>query len=233
MRPGPLSYLTQFLAPGFRGMRANLVPGLVLQGFALSIVVAYSANPDVQTVLDRVGALKQSGGYAFSMLSTALFGGLIPFLILWLSGSVPPGQVVKQLAFYTLFWGWKGLEVDAFYRAQAVLFGELNSPSVVLTKVFVDQFAYNPLWAAPTQTLFFLWKDAKFSRAALMPKLRNSSGFVPFWTKTLTVLFSTWVVWIPAVSIVYSLPSALQLPIFNLVLCFWCLLLTFVSRPDA
>jgi hypothetical protein len=48
----------------------------------------------------------------------------------------------------------------------------------------------------------------------------------------ITVLFSTWVVWIPAVSIVYSLPSALQLPIFNLVLCFWCLLLTFVTGSE-
>jgi hypothetical protein len=227
-----LSNLTQFLAPGFRGIRANLVPGLVLQAFALSIVIGYGVSPDLHLVLDTVGVLKETGGYAFSLISTALFGGVLPFLILWLSGRIPRSQVIGQLTFYTLFWGWKGLEVDAFYRVQTLLFGESGSVHVVMTKVLVDQFVYNPLWAAPTQTLFFLWKDANFSRAVLMPRLHDTTGFAPFRAKLLAVLFSTWVVWIPAVSIVYSLPSALQLPIFNLVLCFWCLLLTFVSQPN-
>jgi hypothetical protein len=31
---------------------------------------------------------------------------------------------------------------------------------------------------------------------------------------------------------VYSLPSALQVPLFNLVLCFWCLLMSFISRES-
>jgi hypothetical protein len=47
------------------------------------------------------------------------------------------------------------------------------------------------------------------------------------------VTFSQWMVWIPAVSIIYCLPSALQIPLFNLVVCFWVLLLTFVSRRSA
>jgi hypothetical protein len=47
------------------------------------------------------------------------------------------------------------------------------------------------------------------------------------------VLFSTWIVWLPTVAIVYSLPNVLQLPLSNLVLCFWCLLLSFISRRSA
>jgi hypothetical protein len=39
-------------------------------------------------------------------------------------------------------------------------------------------------------------------------------------------------VWIPAVATIYSLPSALQVPLFNLVLCFWCLLISFISRAS-
>jgi membrane-associated protease RseP (regulator of RpoE activity) len=92
-------------------------------------------------------------------------------------------------------------------------------------KALVDQFVYVPLWAAPSQVLLFAWKDAGFSvektRAAFQ---RQSLG-----QRLLVVIFSTWVVWLPAVAIVYSLPLLLQVPLFNLVLCFWCLLMSFIS----
>ncbi len=209
-----------------RGVRANLVPGLVLQLFALTFVGAYYLSPDFAAGLDRVGAWKETWGYAFSVPSTALFGGAIPFLVLWVSKLVPPGEALRQLLFYVGFWCWKGAEVDAFYRAQAWLFGSEATLLVVVEKVFVDQFIYNPLWAAPTQAICFLWKDSGFSRTELRRRLRVR----PLAWRVVVVLVSTWVVWVPAVCIVYSLPSPLQLPLFNLVLCFWCLLLSFVSR---
>jgi hypothetical protein len=34
-------------------------------------------------------------------------------------------------------------------------------------------------------------------------------------------LMSTWAVWTPAVVIIYCLPPPLQIPLFNLVPCFW------------
>jgi len=44
--------------------------------------------------------------------------------------------------------------------------------------------------------------------------------------RSLVVMVSIWAVWLPAVVIIYSFPSPLQLPLFNIVLCFWCLLLS-------
>jgi hypothetical protein len=44
---------------------------------------------------------------------------------------------------------------------------------------------------------------------------------------------STWAVWIPAVTIIYCLPAPLQIPLFNLVLCFWVLVLSFISKRPA
>jgi hypothetical protein len=222
--------LKQLLLPALRGARANLLPALVLQAFALAIVLGYSQWGEFKHALDQVGEFKRQAGYSFSLLSTLVFGGLIPFGILLLAGKVPAGERRAQLVFYLAFWAWKGIEVDAFYRAQALLFGDESSPRVIATKTLVDQFVYNPLWAAPTQTLFFLWKDSQFSLTKTRQALRNEAGFGPFGARLLTVLVATWAVWIPAVSIIYSLPSALQLPLFNLVLCFWCLLLSFVSR---
>ncbi len=218
--------MTAILPVIWRGVRANLVPGLVLPVFALLIVGAYYLSAPVGHWLDAIGRLKTAWGYAFSAASTAFFGGLVPFLVLWFGRRIQRERGLLELAFYLVFWCYKGVEVDGLYRAQAWLFGADASVDVIVKKVLVDQFIYNPLWAAPTQCLFFLWKDAGFSFRRVAPELRPRA----FIRRVLVVLVSTWVVWVPAVCIVYSLPSALQLILFNLVLCFWCLLLTFVAQ---
>jgi hypothetical protein len=192
----------------------------------LAIVLSYFNVPEVALALNQVGVLKAAWGYPYSMASTALFGGLVPFLVLWGSGRVERQRVPAELVFYLVFWSWKGAEIDALYRAQAELFGSGSSLSVIVQKTAVDQFFYNSLWGAPTQTICFLWKDSDFSWSEMQQRLAQQGML----SRTVIVLLPTWVVWIPAVAIVYSLPSALQIPLFSLVLCFWCLLLTFVSR---
>lgn len=214
------------LAPSLRALRRNLWPGLVLQMAALLVVVAYATLPGFRSSLDAVGALKARLGFTYSILSTALFGGLIPFSVLLATGRVPASRVNGELAFYVLFWAIKGFEIDVLYRLQAALFGDGHEIAVLLPKVCIDQFVYNPLWAGPTQAVFFLWKDSGFSRTELRLRLHEES----LARRVLVVLVSTWLVWIPAVTIVYSLPAPLQLPISNLVLCFWCLLVSFISK---
>jgi hypothetical protein len=76
--------------------------------------------------------------------------------------------------------------------------------------------------------LAFLWKDKGFRARALLPYL-SPSTFIP---ALATVVFSNWMVWMPGVSIIYCLPLPLQIPLSNLVLCFWVLLLSFVSKSS-
>jgi hypothetical protein len=216
------------LAPCLHALRRNLWPGLVLQIAALSVIVAYTSLPAVHASLDAIGALKDRLGFAYSVLSTATFGGLIPFAVLFATGRVPRGRQYGELMFYLLFWAIKGFEIDALYRLQTVLFGEAQTVWVIASKVCVDQFVYNPLWAAPIQAIFFLWKDCNFSTKELRLRLHEES----LTRRVLVVLVSTWLVWIPAVAIIYTLPTALQLPLSNLVLCFWCLLVSFISRQS-
>lgn len=219
---------SEYSTPLRRGVRANLVPGMILQVFALGLLLGYYFVPSLRAPFDAVGSWKQQGGYLFSALSTAIFGGLIPFFVLWSAGLIERRAALRTLLFYVGFWLWKGVEVDAFYRAQAALFGNGSDAAVLLPKVFVDQFIYNPLWAAPTQAIFFLWKDSDFELGILKAKLVEQALTV----RIVIILVSTWVVWIPAVAIIYSLPNALQVPLFNLVLCFWSLLLSFLSREE-
>ena len=217
------------LASGMAGMKQNALPGLALWMLALLLVLADWTLPSAHAAFQSVGMWKSHYGLAFSAATTAFFGGAVPFLFLLASGRIRRHRWVAELAFYTLFWAYKGLEVDLFYRLQAHLFGNHATPGTIVRKVLVDQFIYNPIWAAPTSALAFLWKESSFSLRAM--KSRLGLDFMTFAVPV--TLMSTWAVWIPAVVIIYSLPAPLQIPLFNLALCFWVLVLSFISKRPA
>lgn len=210
----------------FLALKNTLIPGLVLQIFALIILLVYFFVPGAAIYFDFFGALKNQYGFGYSFVATALFGGLIPFIYLCLSGKLVKGASILAVGiFYCLFWGLKGVEVDLFYRLQSVWFGVGNDVPTLAIKVAVDQFIYSAFWAAPTITLSYLWMEAGFSVRAWWQALDKQ-----YLTRTLpTVIVSNWLVWIPAVSIIYAMPNQLQIPLFNLVLCFWVLLLAVLN----
>jgi len=119
-----------------------------------------------------------------------------------------------------------GIAVDALYRVQAVWFGADATFPVVVKKVLVDQFVYNPLFAAPCTAMLYDWKNRGY----------GFHGFGDFFTTryyrnvVVPTLFATWGVWIPIVSILYSLPSLLQIPLFGLALSMWVMLYTWMSE---
>ena len=47
------------------------------------------------------------------------------------------------------------------------------------------------------------------------------------------VLITTWAVWIPLMAVIYSLPLALQFPLFALGLAFWVLMMTYMTNRFA
>jgi hypothetical protein len=214
---------------GLAGVKRNVLPGLALQVFALALVSAYYFSAGARPWFESVAGWKAHYGFAYSAFATAVFGGAIPYLYLLVTGRVPVGQRLAELLFYLLFWAYRGVEVDLFYRIQASVFGDAPTLTVVLPKVLVDQLGYSVFVAAPGQAVFFLWKERGFSFRAIRPDL--NLGYMI--SAVATVSFSSWMVWIPAVSIIYCLPSPLQIPLFNLVVCFWVLLLTFVSKRSA
>ncbi len=223
-----MSSFERLLRPALRGVRANLVPGLVLQLVALALLASYYRLEPVRAAMNRVGELKVRYGYFYSVLSTVLFGGLIPLVILRLGGRVSARRFAPKLVFFVVFWAWRGLEVDAFYRLQGWLFGVDGTVASIAKKVLCDQFVYNPLWAAPASMFAMLLNESGYSWARLRGLLEEMSALA----RVTVVLLSTWVVWLPSVTILYTLPSALQLPFSNLVLCFWCLLLQFVTQTS-
>ncbi len=52
----------------------------------------------------------------------------------------------------------------------------------------------------------------------------------PFFDRVIPLMIANWVVWIPAVSLIYLFPLPLQLPLMNIILALWCLILTFFVK---
>ncbi|WP_341676393.1 hypothetical protein [Niveibacterium sp. SC-1] len=217
-----------FLNSAAKAARANLVPGIFLQGLAAILLVLYFGVSSARPVFEWFATLKTEYGYLYSAIATALCGGLVPFAYLYFTGKLDR-RIGAQLAFYLAFWAWKGMEVDALYRAQGVMFGTEPSFSVIASKVAVDQFIYSALWSSPTITVFYMWKNADFSWKKLRPQLTRTL----FTHDIPTVVVACWLVWIPAVTLIYCLPMSLQVPMFNLVLCFWGLLLEVLNARRA
>jgi hypothetical protein len=209
--------------------RANLLPGLVLQAFALALVGAYYLHAPTRAALDSLAAVKARFGFAYSMLSTAAFGGLIPFLYMRSHPRTRMATPASHGLFYMAFWAYKGFEVDLFYRIQGWLFGTLPTVTAILKKVIVDQFVYCVLISMPFTVLAFFWKDTGFDGRRL--RGLDVPGFLK---ATLpAALLGTWIVWIPAVTVIYCLPPALQIPLFNIVLCFYALMIAGLNARNA
>jgi hypothetical protein len=213
----------------FAAAKANMLPGLVLQAFAVALVAAYYSDPATRSALDSLAAIKSRYGFAYSMVSTAVFGGAIPFLYMRMRRRTRSSTPGSHGLFYLVFWGYKGFEVDLFYRIQGWLFGNLPTLATIAKKAVVDQFLYSVLIVMPFTVLAFFWKDSGFD----WKRLRSLN--VPAFLKAAMppALLGNWIVWIPAVTVIYCLPPALQIPLFNIVLCFYALMIASLNARNA
>lgn len=206
---------------GLQSIRALLFPGLVLQSVALALVLAYYLVPATAGFFADLARWQSSGGLPFTAVTTALCGGLLPFLLLRGHRDTRGNHPWPHLVFFMLFWAWKGCEVDLWYRGLTWLYGNGHDPSTIVRKVLSDQFGFNPFYAAPVGNLCFAWKDAGFRWRPVAADLQAGRWYA---RRVLPVLMAVWFLWIPVVCCVYALPLPLQMPLFNVVLCFWSML---------
>ncbi len=220
--------MSPLLSSALSGMRRNLLPGVILWSLGLALVWAYYRAPVALPWFQTVAQWRDAGGFLFSAGASAICGGLIPWLFLFALGRLPPGRRLAELAFLVLFWVYRGVEVDAFYRLQGVVWGDGTDAATVVPKVATDMLIYTALWSIPTTTLIYAWwdeagRDWRRFTALLTPAM--------FTLRIPSVVIAAWMVWTPTVAIVYSLPPLLQIPLFNVVLVFWVLLVAVVAAP--
>jgi hypothetical protein len=216
---------------GWEAAKANALPALVLQLVMLALLIGFYASPSTAAGLELLAQLKQRHGFTFVLLASILAGAVIPeiFLIVFFQGGRADHRNLRNLLFTVPVWGFDGWLVDLLYRMEAIWFGDVATPGVVAAKICLDQFGYNPFFAAPFGVLTYEWKN----NGITMGPVRDLFTPAHYRDKILPTLVATWAVWIPLMAIIYSLPLALQFPLFALALSFWVLLLTYMTNRFA
>jgi len=210
-------------------LRANLIPGLLLQLLMSFMAAVYFMNPASRTAFEKLTLLRSHWGLLFSFVGTSVASAIFPeFIRVLLPGQ--PGTrsttLGQRLLFGIPFWGIIGMQVDLFYRLQYALFGPSDTAIVIVKKVLVDALLYCPLLAIPQAVCVFLWRDHGFT-------LHGFKGHHPvtfYALRIFPVLMANWMVWIPLVSIIYSLPAALGVPFFIVAQSFWVMVFTTLSE---
>ena len=198
----------------------------------IAVVLAYYFLPSSRSLFHLLAVAKGQWGYAFSFASAVIAGAVLPTLLK--IAILQRGRITRdnlpELLFLAVFWGADGAILDSFYRLQAVLFGAHADFSTVVKKVLVDQFIYNPLFAAPYTVICYEFRNqgCRFRHMAHA----FTSDF--YRARTVPTLCATWAIWIPVTSAIYALPSLLQIPLFALALTFWVLMVAYITaRPHS
>ena len=228
--PNPAAHVDEPVwRAGLRGARANLVPGLALQAAAVALVLAYYRWPAAQAVLRQATELRGQFGVLFPIAITTLCGGVIPFLYLRAQPATREAHPWGDLRFFMIYWAYRGFEIDLLYRVLAHTVGTGHDVGTLVAKVMIDQFVYCPLVAVPGMVLAFGWRAEGYSWSRLRARMRGR--FLRH--EILPLFIANCAVWIPAVSAIYALPLPLQLPLCNVVLCFYTLLVAHFSAHQA
>jgi len=213
------------LAAGAAALRRFWRPFLLIQAGAVVLALAFRVSPGFRQAAEAAAAWKASGGLSFAAITCAVAGGLLPELAKLLA--MGPGTLrgrAGEVAFNTAFFAADGIVVDFLYRGEAGLFGAAGSAGTVIEKVAFDQFVFTPTWSVAI-VLLFLWRQRGFSAAAVRPVLRR--GF--YAERVIPLLLPNWLFWIPMVSVIYALPSALQFLMFIPALAAWSLIMVFIA----
>jgi hypothetical protein len=205
---------------GVRAARANLIPGLVLQAAALAVVVAYYRSTGFNDLLQHVAVWQDRYGIGYTMAMRAVFNGIIPAIFCALTPGLRVRRPWAALVFGTVWWGLVGANVHWFYALQARLWGSEAGIATVLLKTATDMLLYSPFFASPLTAIAHLWQDDNYSWHATRLQLG------PGWYRRVVLPNQVpgWTFWTPSVMVLYSLPTALQMPMAALLGCFWALM---------
>jgi hypothetical protein len=171
--------------------------------------------------------LRQRTGLLFSIVATSLCGGVLPFLYMRAHPDTQHSYNRMSGVFFTLFWAYKGVEVDYWFRLLAYCFGNNTHVQTVALKVFTDQFIYCPFWAVVVTVLGYAWHHAGFRLEPLLADFRAGHWYQ---RHILPGALANFVLWVPLTCLIYALPLPLQVPLFDLVLVFYTLLIAHITR---
>lgn len=205
---------------GLKAARANLIPGLVLQTAAFALLAGYLWLPSVRAALEVVAGWQARFGAVFSFGTYFFFCGVVPYLFCLALPALRPKEPGKALLFVIGFWAPMGLLLPHFYALQSTLYGNGTDVRTLVCKLLTDQCGYTAFFASPAAAVAHLWKAHDYRWSEIAPLLGKG------WYRRLVIpnLIMNWMLWYPAMTVVYSLPLSLQIHVAGLIGCFWALM---------
>ena len=230
MRPESGTYyrLGEAFRKGVRSAIQNLSAILALLAAMGMVVVIYYFWPAGSAFLSRYATWQHAGGIFCAGLMAGFAGGILSELcvVYIMDKGHWNRRHVENMIFRFVVFSFSGLVVYEFYEWQAIWFGDGVSWRILLPKILVDQFIFSVFYSTTYQTLTFRWQALRYSGERLWSEL--NWNFVV--ERMLPVLVTNWMFWIPGVTLIYSMPLILQMPINIFALAMWSILLAGLSK---
>jgi len=132
-----------------------------------------------------------------------------------------------------------GVWIDIIFQLQNYFFGGGEDLGTIAHKVAMDQGFFSPLFDVPIIHMSLLYIDCSlgyanysFCKQFLLEVERRGlwtlHGILSDWW--LPAILTTWLVWVPSLFVVYSLPSALQFIMFSIITTFWTMIQLFIEE---
>lgn len=231
--------LDHFSWPRVRGLicvslKRNLVPAIILNLFAVLILVLYYTTEPVNSALSYLGTLKVKYGIRYSFVVTSIFGGIVPYLFVLLTGPPSvrrPAWIFTRFFWFATLWGLRGIELDYLYKFQAFMFGDDQKVSTIAFKTMFDEFVYSIIWVAWFLTFI---SRLEINNFRIRYTCRRTIASKRWWINEVVVTnVAAWIVWVPACIAIYALSLNLQTTLLNIVLVFWVLLVRVISASKS
>lgn len=220
----------ELLRPGRRAVAKYWRPFLLIQACAVAAVAAYFKVPAAAAAFEHLSQLKRSGGLLGSGLAGGLAGVLLPEIAktIALGDRRFDGERWRTMGFHFCFFCLNSMAVDMFYRSLTVLFGDRQTPGIIVAKLLIDQLVFTPLWALPFGATAFALRAHHYNVPALVRGMNWN------WAKhhIVPLLPPNWFYWIPMTVLVYALPSKLQFVLFLFAMAAWSLVLVFIASGE-
>ncbi len=229
--PAPPATIGAAFGKGWAAALENLPAILGLQALMASIVAIYHYWPAGKAFLGAYAAWQSAGGDLGNGLAAALAGGVLSevSLVYFQDRGRWTWAHVESLCFKFALFFVAGCVVYKFYQLQGYWWGQGASLRVLVPKVIVDQFGYTVLYAAPYYAVMTRWYALRYSVTRLVGELKPR--FIM--ERVLPVLVMNWMFWIPAITLVYAMPWALQPPLYIFATAIWGLLVAAIGRQGA
>ncbi len=225
--------LSSGILAGCQRLKTTWPAIVAIQVFIVSVVCAYFYVPQTAFLFDWLIAMRNRLGPLFGVFGMGLIvGGLSEVLKVYMQQKGRwERQNFKNLAFNISFFGAWGCLSYYKFNFYSWLLGTGGSPQVLLPKLFLDLVVYSALFYNPVCGMILNWRSLDYDWSRLRAEITPFKGYAC--RILVPTQFFHWVLWLPLTSVVFLLPTALQLPVVILGVTLWVILLSALSAKPS